>query len=150
MTEVTKTKRIYNLKRSVPKPDDHVVVFKLHRALETITHVDMTSKMPPNYDQGELGSCVENAIAGLFEYDQILSGYVAFVLSRLALYYMVRAAEGTIREDSGSTIAEGINALVKNGACPEPLWPYDITKYKVKPPTKVYTTAKKLQGVCPS
>ena len=36
--------------------------------------VDLRSKMPKIYDQGELGSCTANAIGAAFEYEQIKEG----------------------------------------------------------------------------
>ena len=33
--------------------------------------VDLREKCPPVYDQGELGSCTANAIAGAHQFDQI-------------------------------------------------------------------------------
>src|SRR5215475_8266220 len=33
--------------------------------------VDLRAKCPPVYDQGELGSCTSNAIAGAIEFDQM-------------------------------------------------------------------------------
>lgn len=138
--------RKYNLIRSKPQPEEKMVIFKLHQTQEVIRHVDMKPKMPPVYDQGQLGSCVENAIAAAYEYDQIIAGYVAFVLSRLFLYWVVRVKEGTVNEDSGSSISDALSCLSALGACPEPVWPYDISKFKQRPSIKAFTTALKYRG----
>ena len=50
--------------------------------------VDLSVNCPPVYDQGELGSCTGNAIAGAIEYEQIkkkVANY--FIPSRLFIYY---------------------------------------------------------------
>ena len=47
--------------------------------------------MPPVYDQGQLGSCTGNAIAGAMEYERDRQGLSDFVPSRLFIYYNERA-----------------------------------------------------------
>ena len=61
--------------------------------------------------------------------------------SRLYEYYNARALEGTTNEDSGSTIRDVIKAAAQYGVAHESLWPYDITKFEVKPPQSVYNEA---------
>jgi hypothetical protein len=62
-------------------------------------------------------------------------------VGRLAHYYFTRTNEGTTSEDSGATIRDTIKAGVQTGVSDEALWPYDITKYAMKPPAAVYTNA---------
>ena len=57
---------------------------------------DLTSKCPPVYDQGQLGSCTANAISGAIEFDQMKQGITAFMPSRLFIYYNERVIEGTV------------------------------------------------------
>lgn len=116
---------------------------KLLKALPS--KVDLTSKMPPVYDQGQLGSCTSNAIVGAVEYDQILQGNKYFLPSRLFLYYNERDMEGTVNEDSGAMIRDGIKSMVDLGDCPETVWPYDIPKFAVKPSADCYAQALKNQ-----
>ena len=106
--------------------------------------VDLRPDMPPVYDQGQLGSCVDNATAGACEYNWIKEKKAnAFVPSRLFLYYNARVLEGTVSEDSGSTIHDGIRAIAEHGFVPETKWPYDISQFTVKPPASLYAAAKK-------
>ena len=111
------------------------------------TKVNLTSKMPPVYDQGQLGSCTANAIGAAFEFDQVKEGYKDFMPSRLFIYYNERAMEGTIDTDSGAMIRDGMKSVAKVGVCAEDTWAYDISKFTEKPPAKAYTEAKKHQAL---
>ena len=104
---------------------------------------DLRPSMPPVYDQGQLGSCTGNAIAGAMEYERDRQGLSDFVPSRLFVYYNERALEGTVSTDSGAVIRDGIKVVNTQGVCPETLWPYDIGMFAVKPPTRCYVAATK-------
>jgi len=103
--------------------------------------VDLTNQCPPVYDQGQLGSCTANAIAGAIEFDQIKQKLSEFTPSRLFIYYNERDMEGTVNSDSGAQIRDGIKSVGNLGACPEKEWPYDITKFSQKPPNNCYSDA---------
>lgn len=106
--------------------------------------VDLTSQCPPVYDQGQLGSCTANAIAGAIQFDQIKQSLPGpFVPSRLFIYYDERVIEGTVATDSGAQIRDGIKTVASQGVCPEPMWPYDINQFATKPPANCYTQALK-------
>src|SRR6266542_7080045 len=52
---------------------------------------------PPVYDQGQLGSCTGNAIAGAIQFDREKQKLKPdFVPSRLFIYYNERVIEGTV------------------------------------------------------
>jgi len=104
--------------------------------------VDLRSECPPVYDQGQLGSCTGNAIAGAIEFDQRKQGAPEFAPSRLFIYYNERAIEGTINQDAGAQIRDGIKSVATLGAPPETDWPYDITKFSQQPPGQAYQDAK--------
>jgi C1A family cysteine protease len=59
--------------------------------------------------------------------------------SRLFIYYNEREYEGTVYEDSGASIRDGMKVVNMYGACKEELWDYDISKFTVKPPTICYS-----------
>ena len=103
---------------------------------------DLTSKCPPVYDQGQLGSCTANAISGAIEFDQMKQGITAFMPSRLFIYYNERVIEGTVSTDSGAQIRDGIKTVAAQGVPPETDWPYNIAKFAQKPPVKAYNDAK--------
>jgi C1A family cysteine protease len=66
-----------------------------------------------------------------------------FVPSRLFIYYNERVIENTVDSDSGAMIRDGIKTMAKQGACPEPMWPYQIEKFRIKPSATCYTEAAK-------
>lgn len=108
---------------------------------------DLRSQCPPVYDQGQLGSCTANAIAGAFQFDEIKQKEPSTMPSRLFIYYGERAMEGTVGTDSGAQIRDGIKVIAQNGVCPEKEWPYDIKKFTEKPSAKCFNDAKKYQAV---
>jgi C1A family cysteine protease len=96
--------------------------------------VDLRSQFPvPAYDQGELGSCTANAIAGAIQFAQIKENAKQFTPSRLFIYYNERVIEGTVPYDSGAQIRDGMKSVSTIGACPETDWPYAIDKFANKP-----------------
>jgi C1A family cysteine protease len=107
------------------------------------TMVDLRPNCPPVYDQGQLGSCTGNSIAGAIEFEQMKQKVNAFVPSRLFIYYNERVIENTVNSDAGAQIRDGMKVVAKQGAPPETDWPYDITKFAEKPPTQAYTDAAK-------
>src|SRR5436305_11967105 len=76
---------------------------KLARALPA--RVDLTAGFLGVYNQGELGSCTANAIAGALQFLEEKEGEAQPVMpSRLFIYYNERALEGTVASDSGAQI----------------------------------------------
>jgi C1A family cysteine protease len=105
--------------------------------------VDLRPGCPPVYDQGQVGSCTANSIAGAFEFTQKKQMLADFMPSRLFIYYNERAMEGTTGEDSGAQIRDGIKSVVKQGVPPESDWPYSETMSVVtqKPNAGAYSDA---------
>lgn len=63
-------------------------------------------------DQGQLGSCTANALVGNLEFLKKKAGHRVTNLSRLFVYYNERAMEGTINDDAGAMIRDGVKTLV--------------------------------------
>ena len=105
--------------------------------------VDLRPGCPPVYDQGQLGSCTGNGVAGVLQFDALKEQLAdTSTPSRLFIYYNERVIEGSVASDSGAQIRDGIKTVATTGACDETLWPYDITTFSHKPPAKCYAAAK--------
>jgi C1A family cysteine protease len=103
---------------------------------------DMRQEMPPVYDQGDLRSCTANAIGATLHYLNIKQKKQSFMPSRLFIYWNERNMEGTVGEDSGASIRDGIKSVNKLGACREdPTWPYVIKRFTLQPPQTAYNEA---------
>jgi len=109
--------------------------------------VDWTSRCPAVYDQGQLGSCTANAIAGAIEFDRLKQGKPDFTPSRLFIYYNERVLEHSVESDAGAALRDGIKSVATRGDCPEPEWPYAVAKFAVKPPAACYRDALKYKAV---
>ena len=104
--------------------------------------VDLRVYCSPIEDQGNLGSCTGNAIAGAIELMDRKNGKNLDV-SRLFIYYYERLLEGTVNYDSGAYIRDGIRATYTYGAPVESLWPYNISKFRTVPTQAAITDAAK-------
>ena len=105
--------------------------------------VDLRPGCPPVYDQGELGSCTAQAIAGAIEFDQRRQGLEEFTPSRLFIYYNERVIEHTEDQDLGAMARDGIKAVASVGAPPETDWPYDIERFAERPSERAYEDGAK-------
>ena len=104
--------------------------------------VDLRPGCPKKvYDQGSLGSCTANALAAAHAFDQIKQGLNPFDPSRLFIYFNEREMEGTINQDAGAYIRDGVKSLVNQGVCSESMWDYNISKFTVKPAQGCYDNA---------
>lgn len=134
--------RVYKLKPDTKDLRDKVYQ-SVHLPFVTTLpkEVDLRNGCSPIVDQGQLGSCTANAIAsGLREYWEVKEGKLT-LLSRLWLYWNERKLEGTIDQDAGASIRDGMKVLQKLGCAPEPDWPYDISMYSERPPEKSFADA---------
>ncbi|MGZ6240444.1 MAG: C1 family peptidase [Syntrophales bacterium] len=92
-------------------------------------------------DQGQLGSCAGNALAGALEFLE-RKDKISFVdFSRLFIYYNERLIEHTTKAGAGAMIRDGIKTLAKQGVCSQKTWPYVISKFAVKPNAACYKEA---------
>ena len=70
-----------------------------------------------------------------------------FVPSRLFIYYNERVIEGTVDEDAGAMIRDGIKSVAKQGAPHESLWPYVIAKFRHEAVPPAYRDARLHQAL---
>jgi len=127
----------YHLKKDPIDQRDKLFSFNLvvnpHATVKLPRIVDLRSKMPPVYDQGELGSCTANAGCAYWSYIFPVKGLQP---SRLCLYEEERILEGTVNEDAGASMRDIGRALSKFGVCDESLFPYVVSDF-CKPMTPV-------------
>src|ERR1035441_1949839 len=109
---------------------------------------DLRPQWPPVYNQGQLGSCTANAIAGAIQFERRKQKLAPdFTPSRLFIYYNERVIEHSVASDSGAQIRDGIKSVARQGDCPETEWPYVIAKFKTKPPKTGYADARKYKVI---
>lgn len=114
------------------------------KAWDDKTNIDLrqTGFLTSPKDQSQLGSCTANSATANAEYNMRREGMEGVQqLSRLFVYFNERMLEGTIDQDSGASIRDSIKVMAKWGAPPETEWPYDITRFRVKPPVQAFTDA---------
>lgn len=129
-------------------PDPRDLTYSLPSAVMSAalpSKVDLREggELPPIRDQGDLGACTAFALAAAFQFSLDKQKLREFTPSPLFLYYNERAMMGTIKEDSGAMIRDGVKSLSKQGICLESSWKYIPTKFAKKPPVSVYTKASK-------
>ena len=112
------------------------------RAIRLPSVVDLRSRLPPIYNQGNLGSCTANALVAAFAYKS-----PGFMGSRLFLYYNTRKMINTIQEDSGAYLCDGVACLQSSGLCSEAKWPYVISRFTVQPTTQCYTEGHRHRAI---
>ncbi len=118
-----------------------------YRAIKPVIRVPAEADLRPYCstieDQGALGSCTAQALAGNLEFLDNRPDAVYTDVSRLFIYYNERLLEGTTEVDAGASLRDGIKSLKNYGVCRESAWPYDIRRFAKKPPARCYTEAKK-------
>lgn len=179
-------------------PRDEAFRLKIHPGIlgaSAPPSADLRLLCSPIEDQGNLGSCTANMLAGLVESNEIrtaqtglagivvsptgtppavtvsgvtvaIDGSVSFTtkvgaaaptptptptptpaphtfidVSRLFQYYATRTIENSVSTDSGATIRDTLKAANQYGVLDEKLWPYDISKFAVKPGSTLWTNA---------
>jgi C1A family cysteine protease len=136
----------YGWKRDLPDQRDRIAAPS--KLVLVPPRVDLRPAMPPPYDQGSLGSCTANAIAGAVQYERMREKFSPnFIPSRLFIYYCERALEGSIPYDSGAALRDGMKSITKWGVCPETELPYDVTQFTVAPTPQDYADATQYRSV---
>jgi C1A family cysteine protease len=141
-----RTQKRYGWRADSPDMRDFLLAVEPAKALPP--SVSLRKKMPAVYDQGQLGSCTANSIGAILEFNALKQKETdASTPSRLFIYYNERVMEGTVSQDSGAEIRDGIKSVAQLGAPPEKLWPYTIDKFARKPPAAAYRAALKHQAI---
>lgn len=131
------------------KPDsidarDRKIKFKSIDISKLPKIVDLRKNCSTIEHQSSLGSCTANAAAGALEYLEIKDGVTSDQFenfSRLFIYYNARNLSGDVNADTGVSLRDTLWSLNKTGACDEILWPYDISKFAIRPTDDCYADA---------
>lgn len=137
----------YGWQRDLPDHRDFLFTAPLATLGPLPAKVDLRPQCPPVYDQGQLGSCMANAIAAAIQFDRLKQKISDFAPSRLFIYYNERVMEHSVASDSGAQIRDGIKSVGQQGDCPETEWPYVVAKFKSKPAAACYKDALKYKVV---
>jgi len=131
----------YPLKKDKPDDRDYKFheLFAVSPSLKLPGFIDLRSKCPPIFDQGQLGSCTANAGVACRE---MMYTALPTLLSRLFMYYEERTVANAA-VDSGATLRDLCKSTAKNGVCEERYMPYDITKFAVHPTADAIANALK-------
>jgi hypothetical protein len=134
----------------LPDARDHLFAAPPSTLTSLPRHVDMRPDCPAIFDQGHLGSCTANAIAGAIEFDHIkqrLPPPHPFTPLRLFIYYNERVMEHSVDSDAGAQLRDGVKSVARLGTCPESAWPYDPSKFARKPPARCYKRAATYKAI---
>lgn len=94
-------------------------------------------------NQTVLGSCTAHGIIGNYLTGEKKNKIPFWLPSTLGLYFDEREREGTVREDAGAIIKDGIIVANTIGLAPATIWPYNTDKFAEKPPPEYYAAAVK-------
>ena len=109
--------------------------------------IDLRKYVGRVYEQGKLSSCTSNVVCAGFsivvnkEAEKNNQTYYDSDYSRLFLYYVARLDDESTDQNVGVGLRSTLQAVNKYGVCEEFLWPYNITKYAVKPPPRCFKNA---------
>jgi C1A family cysteine protease len=121
---------------SLPDHRDRLYRF----AAVTPVSVDLREDGPVIWDQGDLGSCVPHGVLRAVNHSEKVQDLTVLSPSALFTYYVGREIEGTVDEDSGLYVRDGIKATNK-GVATRWDWPYNVDRFTEKPPQSVYDNA---------
>jgi len=141
-----RTQKRYGWRPDTPDMRDFMLAVAPAKTLPP--KLSLRTQMPAVYDQGQLGSCTANSIGSILEFNERKQKEAdAATPSRLFIYFNERVMEGTVKQDSGAEIRDGIKSVAQLGAPPETVWPYVISTFAKKPPATAYKEARKHQAI---
>lgn len=136
-------KKLYGWRPDIPDQRDYTYK-ALTKVAKLPAKVDLRPGLPGVYDQGQLGSCVANAVAGAIAFNLKRQKAREFMPSRLFIYYNARALINATAYDSGAYIRDGIKTVNKQGTTSEIVWPYSDAipgPFTTRPPNQAYSEA---------
>jgi C1A family cysteine protease len=148
--------RRLNWRPDLPDCRDHLFTEMVVAPVRIPPSVDLRASCPPIVNQGQIGSCSANALAAAFGYLEMQelkkksnanasdifnpSGFSP--ASRLFIYYNERTIEGTVAQDAGARLRDGVKSMSKQGVCQEASWKYQASLLFKKPIVSAYKEAQ--------
>ena len=131
------------------KPDERDFLYKtsINYNLKTLPSVDLRPFCPVVANQRTLGACTAFAVTSMIDFVRDKQQKVNFIPSALFTYYTTRQIENTVNYDSGAEVRNAIKSAAVYGTAPRRMWPYQVSKFKQKPPQKAYNEALKHQAI---
>lgn len=131
--------RKYNHLKDPEDPRDYL--FKVSKPIP-IPESFTLQNLPEILDQGQLGSCCANELSNALKFLLTKEHQTVFQPSRLFIYYFARKIDNSdTNQDTGITIRGGMKSIATYGVCWENTWPYDITKFTIKPSQAAITAS---------
>lgn len=128
-----------NLNYMFQAPDHRDLLFKdfLKAPIDPKTlpaKVDLRSEWGTPFDQGQIGSCVANSVAGCIRMTRKVEKLSNYDPSRLYIYYYGRKDDNfPTDQDSGMYIRSGYKGVNQDSVCSENNWPYIESRFSVEP-----------------
>ncbi len=142
-----RNERQYGLVRDKPDPEDRKFKPSHSDAIKDVPVFNLTKYISHDFDQGKLESCTANVLCSAYGLEirkqhEKDPRFHYFEPSRLFVYYNSRVYEGTAKKNVPVSYRDALKSIHKKGVCKESLWPYDASKFNVKPPNEAYEDAK--------
>jgi len=100
------------------------------------------------YDQLHLNSCSANALAAALRFDEIKQHRdAAPEPSRLFIYFNERLVSNVVADDVPVSLRDGYRTIARYGACPETMWPYEVRRFRRRPPPSCYRSATRHKAI---
>ena len=144
---ITIRSRKYGWYPDIPDTRDKFINFPEILKFRNMADLRDTGNFGKVYDQGNLGSCVANALCSIIEYESNRNKNLTINPSRMFLYYNQRVIQNTTEYNSGSTIRDGTKILNKLGVCDESRCQYNESFFNVKPSVDAYIDAQNYKGI---
>ena len=124
---------------------DHSARVMFGRGLvATRKSVDLSSHCQPAKDQGSLGCCGGEASSAAYHVLAHKAG-ISRDFSPMFAYFVARDQAGNVTEDSGVDNRQLLKGLQRNGCCSEAEYPFDPSKFFLRPSKKAYADAAQWQ-----
>ena len=129
--------------------DERDFLYSVHRPQTDMLQVTLPpavtliADFPDVYDQGQLGSCVGQSTALVFNFVLREQKVEVFSPARQFIYYNARLMLGTVQSDSGCMIRDAMKVLGNTGVPTEEVWPYS-SRFNQRPSAAAYANAKAL------